>query len=226
MNANAVAKHYDKLTPEERSRLLAAAGGRGDEAERDRLVNAGQRIPLSIQDHAPYVYALYEMDLLTFIELLDEAAKYRAACTRWIELTEDEPRAAEAAEEDEGAPDEPGTDDTGRADGERTLEERLLGLYLAQGCILKTKADGWKLFCERWGIPPFALWECLPGFEDLRQTLAQAEKAAFVPEGFLRWLNAVRPAGQQELTEVPLTAERLADATEKVFRERVAWWGG
>jgi len=31
MNANAVAKHYGILTPEERFRLILAASGRGDE---------------------------------------------------------------------------------------------------------------------------------------------------------------------------------------------------
>jgi hypothetical protein len=220
MNAKAIAKHYDKLTPKERFRLISAATGRGDEAERDRLVNTGQRIPLSIQDHAPYAYALHELDLLTFIELLDEAAKYRAARAGWLDVREDEPFSDEAEEEDEVAPDEP------EADGEGNLGEPMLDVYLAQGYILKTKADGWNLFCERWGIAPFAEWDCLPGFDDLRRTLAQAEKTAFGSEGFLRWLNAVRPAGEQQLADVPLTAERLADATEKVFRERVAWWGG
>lgn len=34
MNANAVAKHYAILTAEERFRLILAASGRGDAAER------------------------------------------------------------------------------------------------------------------------------------------------------------------------------------------------
>ena len=52
MNANAVARHYGKLTPEERFALILAAGGR-EEAKQDRLINAGGRITLSMPDHAP-----------------------------------------------------------------------------------------------------------------------------------------------------------------------------
>jgi hypothetical protein len=34
---------------------------------------------------------------------------------------------------------------------------------------------------------------------------------------FLRWLNAIRPAGAAEFTEDPLTAAAIADATTEVF---------
>jgi len=42
----------------------------------------------------------------------------------------------------------------------------------------------------------------------------------------LRWLNKIRPKEQPEVTELQLTAERLADETTKAFRQRVEWWGG
>src|SRR5262245_29894012 len=76
MNANALARNYARLTPEERFRLILAAGGRGDEAERDRLVNAGERITLSMPDHSPYAHAFDELARLIFIELLETAAGY------------------------------------------------------------------------------------------------------------------------------------------------------
>jgi len=60
----------------------------------------------------------------------------------------------------------------------------------------------------------------------VQRTLALTEKAAFVPEGFLRWINRVRPKGEPELTAVPLTVEGVADETEKAYRHRVQWWGG
>jgi hypothetical protein len=92
--------------------------------------------------------------------------------------------------------------------------------------MLRTKADGWKRFCERLDIPPFLLWEGLPGFDRLRRALALAERAAFEPEGMLRWLNAIRPAGEPELANVPVTAATVAAATEELFQKYVAWWGG
>jgi hypothetical protein len=77
-------------------------------------------------------------------------------------------------------------------------------------------------------LSPFAVWEGLPGLERLQRALALAEEAAFVPEGFLRWLNDRRPTGEPERTEVPswLTVEGVADATAKMFQGRVAWWRG
>src|SRR5690348_15556891 len=79
MNSNAVARHYGTLTPEERFRLILAASGRGDEAERDRLVNAGERVALAMPDHAPFALAFYEVALLTYIELMDAAGFYAEA---------------------------------------------------------------------------------------------------------------------------------------------------
>jgi hypothetical protein len=210
MKAPPLAKNYKCLTPEERFRLILAASGRGDEAEAGRLVNAGGKITLSMPDHAPYAQAFNDLALLTFIELADEAARYQAALA-FNDDVRDTYEADEAEETD--ASQEP-------------ICFRALDLAFAAGYMLRTKANGWKLFCERLNVPPFLLWEIHPGFDRLQLVLTMAEKAAFVPEGFLRWINRVRPKGEPELTAVPLTVEGVADETEKVFRWRVQWWGG
>jgi hypothetical protein len=101
-----------------------------------------------------------------------------------------------------------------------------LELAYAFGYTLRTKADGWKLFCERLNVPPCLLWEKLPGFDRLRRALALSEEAAFAPEDWLRWLNRIRSAGTAELTEVPLTVEGEADANAKAFQDQVQRWGG
>src|ERR1700683_590954 len=75
MNANSVAKNYASLRPEERFRLIFAASGRGDEAERDRLAN-GDHIALRMPAHAPYGHAFQELSFMVFIELLEAAARY------------------------------------------------------------------------------------------------------------------------------------------------------
>jgi hypothetical protein len=98
-------------------------------------------------------------------------------------------------------------------------------LALAAGFVLRTRAAGWRLFCERLSIPPFLLWEMLPGCDRLQRALRLADQAAFVPEVFLRWLNRIRPEGAPELAELPLTAEAVADGHAKLFRSRVEWWG-
>jgi hypothetical protein len=214
MKASPLAKNYSLLTPEERFRLILAASGRGDEAEGARLAHAGGRITLSMPDHAPYAHAFNDLAFLTFIELVDEAARYQAALT----FNNDVRDTFDADEADES----PMQKDA----NENSMCFRTLDIALAAGYMLRTKANGWKLFCERLNVPPFLLWEIHPGFVRLQAVLALAEKAAFVPEGFLRWLNRVRPKGEPELTAVPLTVEGVADETEKAFRWRVQWWGG
>jgi hypothetical protein len=194
MSASGVAKHYDALTPEERFRLILAAGARGDEAERARLVNTGRQVTLSLQDHAPHAYAFKELSLLTYLELTEDAAGYLDALRR---------------------PDD--------ADGAEADVEQRFRLASAKGYLLKARADGWELFCGGLNIPPFLLWETLPGFDRLRRVLAVAREAAFAPEDVLRWADDVRPA---EGSEVLLTAEGAAAATEGLFRQLVEWWGG
>jgi hypothetical protein len=236
MNANAVAKHYDCLTPEERFRLVLAASGRGDQAERDRLVRAGQWIKLSMQDQAPYAHAFDELALLTYLELLEEAACYLDALD-WAGNARDGSGDEEGqAEEDhcEADGDEAEAEADAKAGADRRANDarnrpswqRALDLALAAGFVLRTKADGWKRFCARLSVPPFLLWQELPGFDRLQRSLALAENVAFVPEGMRCWLNAIRPAGVPELTQVPLTIGAVVDATEEAFRRRVQWWGG
>jgi hypothetical protein len=245
-DTKALVRHYDNLTPEERFRLILAAGARGDEAEQDRLRSASERITLSMQDHAPYAHAFEELAFLVFIELLEEAAQYFEAFARADDahdiLDDEEKEAGEALDEEEvGGEGEEANEDNREveasdakgdvawaeeAPGQRSVEERFLDMALATGFVLRTKAEGWKRFCEQMTLPPFAVWEGLPGFDRLRRALKLAERAAFAPEGFLRWLNDIRPAGEAKRTEVPLTVEGVAEETEELFRKRVDWWGG
>ncbi len=106
MNMKALAKQYGNLTPEECFRLMLAASGRGDEAERERLTRAGGRISLSMQDHAPYARALDEVGDMLYLDLLEEVAKYEEAW-RWADDAEDDlsfgGKADEADENDEAS---------------------------------------------------------------------------------------------------------------------------
>jgi hypothetical protein len=223
MNANALAGNYGRLTPEECFRLILAAGARGDKAEQDRLVNAGGRITFSTPDHTPYARAFDELAKLTFLELLEEAARYDDAWARAGDAEAEEGEVAEAEDEPDGQAGAGPAEDEG---GERPAWQGFFDLALAAGFVLRTKAAGWQLFCGRLSVPPFALWQELPGFGRLQLALKQAEQAAFAPEGMLRWLNGIRPAGHPEVQELGLTPERYAAGCEAVFRQRARWWGG
>jgi hypothetical protein len=73
--------------------------------------------------------------------------------------------------------------------GDRPAWQRFQEGAYAIGYVLRTKADGWKLFCERLNVPPYLLWEGLPGFERLQRALKLAELSAFDGAGMVRWLN-------------------------------------
>lgn len=214
MTVSGLARGYGALTPEERFRLIAAAGARGDDVEQERLTRVARRLTLSMPDHAPFCHAFNELSLLVLIELLEEAARYREAWDRFDDFHE---LFEEGSPKDELAQQEPLP---------RSPRERGLDLALAAGYVLRTKTDGWKLFCARLSLPPFAGLEEFPGFDRLQRALALAEKAAFAAEGFLRWLNRLRPPEAPEATEAPLTVAGVAAATEGMFRSRVEWWGG
>jgi hypothetical protein len=221
MRQNTLARHYDALDPHERFALIFLAGARGDRAEQARLVAAGGQITITMEDHAGFAHAFDWLALRSYIELLAEASAYLEA----LQFADDADGLDGAAPEDasdEGAPGEEG--DAG--DAEPSAADGRLDLGLAMGYVLKVRAAGWRLFCERRSFPPFAAWEGLPGLDRLRRALAAAESAAYTPEGFLRWANAARPKGYPEVTEIPLSVEGLADALEEVFKTRVKWWCG
>ena len=222
MNASALTRHYSRLTAEERFRLIVAAGARGDDAERTRLVSAAPRITLAMPDHSPFAQAFHELALLIFIELSDEAAYFTEA----LDAADLADFADEEAEEGEAAEGEGAAELAKRGSRKRPTWQRFLDLAQAFGFLLRTKADGGKLFCERLNVPPFLVWQGLPGLDRLQRALSLAENAAFAPEGFLRWLNRTRPKGTPERTDVPFTAEGMAAATDSLFREQAAWWNG
>src|SRR5438874_440209 len=81
MNSNGLAKMYSQLTPEERFRLVLAAGARGDKTEQQRLANGDQRITVTMEDRAPYHYAFREVGTLVFMELLELVVQYVEAAS-------------------------------------------------------------------------------------------------------------------------------------------------
>jgi hypothetical protein len=106
MNASSLARSYGALTAEERFRLVAAAGARGDEVEQERLVRAARRFRVSMPDHSPYGHAFNELSILVFVELMGEAARYQEAFDRADDIhqlfEEDEEKDETSVNEPEG----------------------------------------------------------------------------------------------------------------------------
>jgi hypothetical protein len=237
MNLNAVTRNYGKLTPDERFRLILAAGGRGDEAERNRLVRAGGRLTVSLQDHAPFAQAFNELSSATYMDLLDTAARYIEAFDFVDETDEAETPCGRLDDENAGDSDEtaerPEEEPAGGESEVLTPSDLAGGLILAAGFMLKTKVDGWKLFCERLNVPPFLMWSIYRGFPRLQRALDvlagtdEIPVPAFVAEGMVRFFSRLRPPGASEaMAERLISAEKVADELEAAYRERAKWWGG
>jgi hypothetical protein len=232
MNTNALAKNYGSLTPEERFRLIVAAGDRGDETEQHRLTDTGQRITLSMPAHAPYAHAFHELLFWMYIELLEDAALYHDCfAQRDKQLRDSIIEAAKKTKKTKATT--PRTKDRTRKKGALEWPDwhHSGRMAYAVGFLFKVKLEGWKLFCARLNVSPVALWEQmdLPGLDRLKSAWALIHAGAVFPSAaeMLRWVNEVRPAGDPEYTGANImTAAWFAAGLDASFRERVEWWGG
>ena len=234
MTPDKLTKQYGLLTPEERFRLILAASGRGDDSERDCLVRSHKPVSFSQADYTPYAQAMHEVSILIFIELLEMAASLQEAWYR-ADVVGCEAELFRSANGDEGDDDdqEIGSDqDSVKTPAEPTHDnasrlprgERLLNLALAHGYMFQVRLDGWRIFCQHWHLSPFQTWIGLPGFERLQAALSITQVACFAEEGFLRWWEQTRPP-EASPDSLPQTAESIAAGIEKLYRERVQWWG-
>ena len=216
MNNKVLAANFNVLAPEERFRLVFAAGARQDDVEQQRLMRSAPKKKFVVGDYIPYSNAFDEVAQLAYLDLLEKAQQYVDA---WRDV---EPFVANSAGDGATA----SCPESSASDAAAAPADRRMNLALVYGFMLKTNADGWQLFCERLCLPPYVLWKVLPGFARLQRALAVAQEAAFVPEDMLRWLNETRPPGTPEVTDVVLTPAKVAAELDQFFRERACWWGG
>ena len=154
MNTKTLANHYSQLTPEERFRLIMAAADRGDETEQQRLRDTGQRLTLSMPAHAPYAHAFQEVLLMTYLELLEDAALYHehhelAAKERLASI-----EAAKASKRMK-APTPRTKDQAPKEDAvEFPTWHRYGRIAYGVGYLFKMKIAGWKLFCAPLNVSP------------------------------------------------------------------------
>jgi hypothetical protein len=186
--AKTLAGRYDRLTPDEMFRLMLAARGRNDEAEEDRLIHAGETIPVRMRDIFPHLMGFQTVSMLAFIEMLDHAADAEAA---WF--------AAESSVESE----------------ERS--DRWSRIAKVFGYRLRIKWLGWVRFCEEMTVAPRHFWVGLPGLERIERSLQVAEQMACSDAEFQEIVNAGRKPGRAKVTEVGFTVEAAATSLRQMF---------
>lgn len=200
-------RRYDAFTPEERFRLILAASARRDEVESDRLQRSAMRLTLVTGEHVPWSNAFQELAWLVYVELLADAAEYQDMLHHYAHADRDE-------DGDSPSP---------------SLADRHRDVAFARGYFLRTKLDGWVQFCEARTLPPYLLWESLPGYVRFREIadLTQANDTrpplAFIAEEMTAYLTRLRP---RDTPPTLLSHATSALELEETFLTRVALWSG
>jgi hypothetical protein len=213
---------YDKLSAKERFRLIMAAMERGDETDLMAITKAAQNGNMLLSDHSPYCMAFMDLAPLVYIDLVEEAAEYRESWERARFFHDDEeqkPQKQSSKRSATGKSKRPNRND-------RSPSERALHLALAAGCRLREKANGWKQFCAKLAVPSDTTWERYPGYARLMASVNKAQKVAFTPNGYRRWLNGMRPVGAPKIETQPLTAKGIAREIEKNYLQLLRKWKG
>jgi hypothetical protein len=153
-------RNYDRLTAEERARLILRANVRGDAGEQTRLHHAGVMIEIAIRDHTPAVLAFFDVAMLIRIELLETAGLFREMVAMEEQDDRLHPRRARARD-----------------------------LVRATGQLLRAKFHGWCLFCERVAVPaetgPPMGWDRLVRDVELAERLVQESTNGEEPKSIL-----------------------------------------
>jgi hypothetical protein len=80
MTTTGLAKHYGALTPAERLPLILAASARGDDRERQRLIDSAPHALYKVSDCFGRMDAFQTLTLLNRCELLETAGLYLRCC--------------------------------------------------------------------------------------------------------------------------------------------------
>jgi hypothetical protein len=183
MTTMKLAKLYEHLTPRERLPLLIAAGRRGDEAERERLVRSAPRVGYRLPDYHGLADSMQTALLLHLVERLDLGARFWLL-SGLLELVT--------------------VDDLPDGEGRADRIEAAVSTIARRFCV---EVDGWAVFCGALNIDPDALLADLPAFQTVSQMERTARVLANTPEEAAAYL---RERGASDSARLP-TAEEVAD---------------
>ncbi len=197
MNTDALAKLYDRLKPAERLPLIVAASRRGDEAERQRLMQAAPRTAYQVPDHFPLAMALEEAVTFHLLELLQWTGKFWQAWGLW------------------------GWCMHGSRPKEPEKEARMLGLVRMHAYHFTTHVEAWQRFTGELQIEPEALLDFMPGYDTILGTREAVRDLAYTFEEATIFL---RLNGKE--VEMPPTVEDVLLSLRGLLQARQAFWDG
>jgi hypothetical protein len=214
-NTDNLAKLYDRLTPRERLPLLIAAGARGDETERKRLIASAPKQRFQVADYFELGQALAKAVDQHLLMLLDLAANFWQWWGLWLSYGRSDQGGA-GAKKGQGR----------KVFARKAKEFRAAGVARYYAARFVAYVEGWKLFCSEMHIDPQVLLNFMPGWETITRTETEARELAFTPEEaalFVR-IETATIDGDDCLEKGPVpveTAQGLAEAWHGILDKLV-----
>jgi hypothetical protein len=199
MNTDSLAKHYDKLRPQERHVLILAAHFRGDATEAARLERTAPRVGYAVPDYYPLVEGFQ-------VVALHHLARVLHLCSAlWQAIAESQNGAVPT--------------------GER-LQQCLEQIVRVRAYQLLTYVSGWERFCAGLQIPAGVLEGLLSPAAALEETVQRARSLAYnaqeVAEWAARWQNEW---GREANASVRvITVEDVAHELRRAMEQQTATW--
>ncbi len=196
MNTKALARLYDRLTPDERLPLITAAMERGDEVEAERLSNSAPIILLRMPDYYGLGDGWTTLTLFHMIETLDLAVRF------WWNLGMSAQSKSSPVDDEDVA-----------------HANRLFDMARYAGYRLCVEVDAWKLVCSEGHYNPDGTLRFLTGFETVKQAEENARMCLWTQAEAAAYLKKI---GREDM-EVP-SVERSARNMREFIDHRVKWW--
>ena len=217
------------LTPEERFRLILAAGGPGRRRGANATGCISETHPLSMPDYSPFCQAFAELAWHTFAELLDATGYYLERF--WVS----DSSLVEPAQDDAPSEARRGRLRVRRGTTlsvSRSGKAPALGAYAGTGLRsrLHSQNQGGRLEAILRGFEHPAVY-AVPDHAGIR-TVERALKLtddgmSFKTEGMVRWMNTARRSGSPtETAKDIVSVESYRRECEACFRDRVRFWRG
>jgi hypothetical protein len=200
MNTKTLCRHYDALTPWERLPLIMSASARGDNVERERLVQAAPKNSYQLPDYWGLGHGLADLAKVYLMDQLDKAALYWQISA----LVAEESRSRRKART------EPGVEDF--RDAIRVLAHR---------CVVQ--ADAWESLGAELHFDPDRLTRHLPGYQTVCWMVETARRVAFTREQASAYLGQAKRLLGQGDSRIE-TVEEVVQSMREILRERLAAW--
>jgi hypothetical protein len=188
MNANKLTNLYDRLAPRERWPLIVAAQLRGDELERERLIDSAPMYTYRLSNHFGLSQGLQLLGLTQVIRLLDLAVRFRHASGLLECIWRVHPNAKER-------------------------HDPLWEAIQMSAYFLVAQYEGWKQFCAELNIDGEQFLRTLTNPDTVENTVSAARPLVPAPKAMLAILRRDKP--EAELATPARIAESLHQDLEQ-----------